>query len=35
MGITHQLLKGGKFVEEWMVFDGLALLERIHVVGRG
>ena len=30
MGITHHLLRGGKFAKEWTVFDELALLEQIR-----
>ncbi len=31
MGITHQLVQGGKFVEEWTVFDELNILCQLHV----
>lgn len=31
MGITHQLVRDGKFVAEWTVFDELALLAQMHV----
>jgi predicted ester cyclase len=30
MGITHHLLKEGKFVQEWTVFDELALLKQLR-----
>jgi predicted ester cyclase len=30
MGITHHLVKDGKFVKEWTVFDELALLKQLR-----
>ena len=30
MGITHHLVKDGKFVREWTVFDELALLKQLR-----
>lgn len=30
LGITHQRLRGQQFVEEWTVFDELALLVQLH-----
>ena len=30
MGITHHLVKGGRFVKEWTVFDELALLKHLR-----
>ena len=35
MDITHHLLEEGRFVEEWTVFDELALLGQIQVPERG
>lgn len=31
MGISHHHVKGGKFVEEWTVFDELALLKQLSM----
>ncbi len=31
MVISHFLVKNGKFVEEWMIFDELALLQQLYV----
>ena len=30
MGVTHHLVKGGRFVKEWTVFDELALLKQLR-----
>ena len=30
MGITHQLIQGGKFVREWTAFDEFALLKQLY-----
>ena len=30
MGITHQVVKDGKFVKEWTVFDEFALLKQLY-----
>ncbi len=30
MGITHQEVKGGKFVREWTIFDEFALLKQLY-----
>ena len=30
MGITHYHVKNGKFVEEWTVFDEMALLKQLY-----
>ena len=30
MGITHHLIRGGRFVREWTVFDELALLKQVR-----
>ncbi len=30
MGITHQELKGGKFIREWTLFDEFALLKQLY-----
>jgi predicted ester cyclase len=30
MGITHHVVKGGRFVKEWTVFDELALLKQLR-----
>ncbi len=31
MGITHQHVKDGRFVQEWTVFDELALLAQLYM----
>ena len=31
MGITHQLVQDGKFIEEWTVFDELNILCQLHM----
>ncbi|RME99082.1 MAG: hypothetical protein D6768_15870, partial [Chloroflexi bacterium] len=33
MGITHQLIQGGKFVREWTAFDEFALLKQLVAPG--
>ena len=30
MGVTHQIVRNGKFVQEWTVFDEFALLKQIY-----
>jgi predicted ester cyclase len=30
MGISHYHLKNGKFVEEWTVFDEIAVLKQLY-----
>jgi predicted ester cyclase len=31
IGITHQHIKAGKFVKEWMIFDEFALLKQLYM----
>ena len=33
MGMTHQLVRNGKFVQEWTVFDEFELLKQIYAGG--
>jgi len=30
MGMTHHIIKDGKFTEEWTIFDEFALLKQIY-----
>ena len=30
LGITHHLLRGGRFVQEWTAFDEFALLKQLY-----